>query len=188
MSYAPLAAPNNKQNYGGARVVTASYVIQPTMVAAVVPAPPFSGDTFVEAYGGGLFDCADHCQSCFFAWFCMPGATGKVAGFGGGPTRDNNTGTNKEENGTECLKHCCGQFLCPYFWPCWSASARNLLEARLARRHGAPPASATCGLCGDVMLHACCGCCATAQSLRAINNFKHRHGNVGGVAVVEMER
>ena len=117
-----------------------------------------------RALACALFSCDEHVQSCCFAWFCMPGATGKIAGYGSGPTLK-----NEEEDGCACLQHCLGQFLCPCLWPCWGASARNLLEERLALEHGATRSSATC--CSpccidDVLLHFFCGCCATAQIAR----------------------
>ena len=184
-AYDPLQPSQN--NYG-AHVVKPTTYVQAVLPNVYVQPPPFNGETFVESWGGPLCDCTTHFQSCLFAWLCMPGATGKIAGFGGGPTLD-----QKEEDSGECLKHCCGQFLCPFFWPCWGVSARNLLEQRLAAADNQPPASAPCGLCGDVCIQALCGCCATAQSLRAINNFKRARfkndtNNYGGVECIEMER
>ena len=170
-AYAPLA-----------QATTISYgVAQPSagavVVVAVAPRPVVHGGSYVEHYGGALFSCDEHVQSCCFAWFCMPGATGKIAGYGSGPTLK-----NEEEDGCACLQHCLGQFLCPCLWPCWGASARNLLEERLALEHGATRSSATC--CSpccidDVLLHFFCGCCATAQSLRAINQHKRMLAQAG---------
>ena len=171
-------------NYG-AVVVTPSYVLQPSRVDVIIAAPPYQGDSFVESYGGNLFSCTDDVQSCCFAWLCMPGATGNIAGFG--------AGKNEEDNGCSCLQHCCGMFLCPFFWSCWGVSARGLLEERLALEHLQQPLG---DMCSDFFRQACCGCCATAQSLRAIKNFKRQNGtssnsyvkHAGGVESVEMER
>ena len=177
-------AKDQQVTYGAHVVTPNAYVLQPRI--DIVIQPPFDGDTWIAAYGGDLFSCSSHCQSCLFAWCCMPGATGKIAGFGNGPTPD-----HQPEDGCSCVTHCMGQFLCPFCWPCIGANARGMLEERIAAFHGEPPASAPCGcgICGDVLLHFFCGCCATAQSLRAIKMFNHMHGgNVGGVDTVEMVR
>ena len=168
---------NNQQVTYATHVVQPSYVLQPNQVTVtnLTQPPPFQGDTFIEMYGGDLFSCDTHIQSCLFSWFCMPGATGKIAGFGAGPSPD-----GKEEDGCICLTHCMGQFWLPFCWPCIGANANNLLETRIAAAHNELPASAPCGFCGDVLLQLFCGCCATARSLRAIRNFKQRHGSLGG--------
>ena len=147
--------------------------------------PPYAGDSFVESYGGDLFHCDNDIQSCCFAWFCMPGATGKIAGFGDG---SNNTHLN-DENGTCCLIHCCGMIFLPFCWPCWGVHARWLLEERLAFAHEDVPKKR---FCEDGLRQTCCGCCATAQALRAVKNFKILRANgvvtTGAPPTIDMQR
>jgi hypothetical protein len=166
-AYAPLA-----------QATPVGYGVAPASAAAVVvvgAVPRRVGGNYVELYGGELFSCGDHVGESCFACFCMPGATGNIAGYGAGSALE-----GQDEDGCACLQHCLGQFLCPFLWPCWGASARGLLEARLALEHGAArPPSSCCRCLGDVLLHLLCGCCATAQSLRAIHRYKRTLAQAG---------